>query len=217
MKRSYFLAVTGFFTAVCLGLTAWVYPQLPAHIPIHWNIKGEMDGRGPRYLLWVFAVLPTALAAFIALFPGVDLKKEGVEKHRRAYFVAMGVVTSLMFALFGFVFSAARGASLENLFFVIPLMLGLSLVVLGNFAPQVKPNKVFGIRTPWTLSDEEVWRKTHRFGAYVLVISGFLLVGSSFFLKLTAGLVIFVAVLPLGMAFITAYSFWEYRRRFPKP
>ncbi|MBL8994713.1 MAG: SdpI family protein [Spirochaetia bacterium] len=217
MKRTYFLAVTGFLTAICLGLTAWAYRDLPALIPLHWNIRGEMDGKGPRQLLWIFSLLPMALSTLMAFFPGFDLKKKGAEKHGRALLITMGLVSAVLFAVFGFAFSAALGLNIGNLFFVIPLIPGLGLVVLGNFVPQIRQNKMFGIRTPWTLADDEVWRKTHRFGAYVLVASGFLLAGTAFFLKVTAGVVVFASVVPLAMVLVTAYSFWEYRRRFPKP
>lgn len=217
MKRSHFLWTIALLTAIGLCAAGWVYGRLPEWIPLHWNIRGETDGRGPRFLVWVFALLPMVVSGLMAVFPPTDFRKAGAEKQERAFLITLGLVSAVLFSMFGFVLAAALGMSVGNAFFVIPLILGLGLIVLGNVTPQIRKNRFFGIRTPWTLANEEVWRKTHRFGAYAFVVSGFLLIGTAFFLRSAAGLALFIATIPAALVLVTAYSFWEYRRRFPKP
>ena len=66
---------------------------------------------------------------------------------------------------------------------VIPFMVGVLFVVMGNYLPKSKSNFFYGIKTPWTLTSEEVWKKTHRLGGKLFVISGLIIIVSSLLFK----------------------------------
>jgi uncharacterized membrane protein len=88
----------------------------------------------------------------------------------------------------------------------------LFYVYLGNLFTTLKPNYFVGIRTPWTLENETVWRKTHHFGGRVWVAGGLVLAVVTLLLPKTAAFVVFICgTLCLGLGPII-YSYWSYRQ-----
>jgi uncharacterized membrane protein len=112
----------------------------------------------------------------------------------------------LMGALHVAVLANALGAPV-NVARLMPASIGLLLILLGNYFGQVEPNWFLGIRTPWTLSSDTVWRKTHRTGAWLFVAGGLLMVACTF-LERTAVYVVFgmtialVAVVPIVLSYV---------------
>ncbi len=92
----------------------------------------------------------------------------------------------------------------------MPIGIGLLFIVLGNYLTRVEPNWFIGIRTPWTLSSDTVWRKTHRTGGWLMVVGGFVLAASVFlpqgaFLPLLIAAILIVAVIPV----VQSYILWK--------
>jgi uncharacterized membrane protein len=92
----------------------------------------------------------------------------------------------------------------------MPLGVGLLFVFLGNYLTRVEPNWFIGIRTPWTLSSDSVWRRTHRTGGWLMVIGGLVLAASAFvprsaFLVLFVVTIVIVAVIPI----VQSYVLWK--------
>jgi len=92
----------------------------------------------------------------------------------------------------------------------MPIGVGLLLIVLGNFLTRVEPNWFIGIRTPWTLSSDTVWRKTHRTGGWLMVLAGFFIAASVFlpqgaFLPLLIAAILIMAVIPI----VQSYILWK--------
>jgi len=93
---------------------------------------------------------------------------------------------------------------------LMPLFIGLLFVVIGNYLARVEPNWFVGIRTPWTLSSDRVWRKTHRTGGWLMVIGGLALATGAFLprsalLPLLIGTLVVVAVIPV----VQSYVLWK--------
>ncbi|MDR3643349.1 MAG: SdpI family protein [Candidatus Doudnabacteria bacterium] len=95
--------------------------------------------------------------------------------------------------------------------FVVPALVGLLLVLLGNFMGKIKRNWFVGVRTPWTLSSENVWVKTNRFGGFMMVLFGLLIILSPFLPK-TAALPLFIAGAILATVGTFVYSFVIYKK-----
>ena len=92
----------------------------------------------------------------------------------------------------------------------MPLGVGLLFIFLGNFLTRVEPNWFIGIRTPWTLSSDTVWRKTHRTGGWVFVLGGFVLASGAFlphgaFLPLFVVTILFMPLIPI----VQSYVLWK--------
>ena len=77
---------------------------------------------------------------------------------------------SFMLVLFIIILAASLGYELNIGLIVIYLTLTLFLVI-GNLFGKIRPNYFLGLRTPWTLDNEEVWRKTHRLAGAIWVWS----------------------------------------------
>lgn len=92
---------------------------------------------------------------------------------------------------------------------LVPITIGILLIVLGNYMPRIKFNWFVGIKTPWTLSNEEVWKGTHRFAGYMFVIAGVLIVISAF-LPAPFNVIAVLTGVVLAAVFSIAYSYFLY-------
>lgn len=161
--------------AAAFIFTAAVWSRLPEQLPVHWNIRGEPDGWAGR--LHGGLLLPSlalGLWVLLTVLPRLDPRKANYAKFRDTYDL---VVASLVLVAVGIHFAVIGSAigwpvPVER---VVPAMVGALLIVLGNALPRARSNWWFGIRTPWTLSNERVWERTHRVGGYMMVGVGCLM------------------------------------------
>ncbi|MEM7083992.1 MAG: SdpI family protein [Pseudomonadota bacterium] len=155
---------------VLLGLLT--YGQLPETIPTHWNSQGVADGYSSKPVgtfMMPFIGLMTILVMKIVMV--ISPKGFRLDDSRRivdliqlilvALFCAIGVATLL--AALGFQFDMAK---------VVLIGTGLMLAATGNIMSKVRKNFFVGIRTPWTLADDEVWAQTHRFAGRTFFVGG---------------------------------------------
>ena len=94
---------------------------------------------------------------------------------------------------------------------VVPIGVGVLLVVIGNLLPRARPNWFVGIRTPWTLSSDRVWEKTHRIGGQVFVAGGMLIVLGALVMPQWAHVVLLTVIL-LCTVTVLIYSYVEWKR-----
>jgi uncharacterized membrane protein len=94
---------------------------------------------------------------------------------------------------------------------VVPVGIGVLFVVMGNLLPRARPNWFVGIRTPWTLSSDRVWEKTHRLGGHLFVAAGILIVLAALVMEHWAHVVLITVVL-LCTAGVFIYSYVEWKR-----
>ncbi|GAF25302.1 predicted integral membrane protein [Moorella thermoacetica Y72] len=94
---------------------------------------------------------------------------------------------------------------------VVPLAIGLLFILIGNYLPQARLNYFFGIRTPWTLANEEVWRRTHRFSGYAFILAGFMFIVAAF-LPPPANFILGMAGPAIAGVSTTVYSYLAFRR-----
>jgi uncharacterized membrane protein len=87
---------------------------------------------------------------------------------------------------------------------VMPLVMGFLMMVLGNYMPKCAPNYTVGIRLPWTLHDEENWRRTHRFAGFLWMIGGILLLPAALLstMWVTFAVVLVLTLLPVVYSFL---------------
>ncbi|MEM2123155.1 MAG: SdpI family protein, partial [Candidatus Bathyarchaeia archaeon] len=152
--------------------SAYFYPQMPERMASHWNHRGEVDGYTSR--LWGSLTLPFTLAGLSLLFtaiPKIDPLKANIEKFRRHYdrFVILVLLFTLSVHLQIILWNIGVKLS-PNLTF--PIGLSILFYYAGILCEKAKRNWFIGIRTPWTLSSDKVWDKTHRIGGKLFKISG---------------------------------------------
>lgn len=181
-----------------LILSAWAWPQIPddAQVPIHWGIDGTPDGYGPKWLgLLGIPILTALVVALLLVIPRFEPRRANLERSATAY-VAVGIaITLFVTALHVAAVLAALGEDI-NLGMVASIGIGLAFVVMGNYLGKTRSNWFFGIRTPWTLSSDLSWTRTHRLGGIAFVVVGLLVIVTA----LVAGPSVAIWVLLGGMA-----------------
>ena len=155
----------------------------PDQIPVHYNFAGEVDRIGSKYenLIWPF--LAIGMGAFFLLMARVPRKKG--EKTNEKILLIAGVCTLIFFTLLGFYFmlkalrydpKAAPQVSFDDVNRFVSIGIGALLVVLGNIMPKMRRNALFGLRTKWSMANDNVWQKSQRFGGIASVIAGFAMI-----------------------------------------
>ncbi len=158
-----------------IAAAIWVYPLLPAKVPSHWGISGQIDG-------W------TTPLGHVLMFPGMMLGMyllflllPHIEPRRQHFIESWGfyqMIRNFMMVFFAFMYGLTTYAAITSnpiaIDKIIPISVGVLFLFIGNYLTQVKSNFFMGIRTPWTLDNETNWQKTHRLGAYTFAIGGVL-------------------------------------------
>jgi immunity protein, SdpI family len=161
------MAAAGLYTAV-------VYPALPDLLPTHWNLRGEIDGWMPKAaaVALIFGLM-ALLALFIAGAPWLSPRNFDVAEFRATFNYLM----VLCIGLFVFIHFVSLRAALHPAIDSGRLLVGglmLFVGLAGNLLGKTRRNFWMGIRTPWTLASDRVWKATHRLAGRLMVAVGFL-------------------------------------------
>ena len=190
--------------------SAWLYPRLPDRVPTHWNLHGDVDGYGGR-LEAVFLLPLAVLGVWLLLrwLPRIDPRRENWEKFWPTFEIALNTIVTVLLVIHFVVLASAMGAPLR-INQVITLVTGVALAVVGNLLPRARPNWWFGIRTPWTLSNDRVWERTHRLGGYVMMVGGLALAFASLLPVTITPPLIAVVLAAVGVwAMVYSYVAWR--------
>jgi uncharacterized membrane protein len=197
------------FIIAGIPLSIYFYLNFPEQVPVHWNYAGEADNWASRgwgaFLFPVIAVLSYLLFLFL---PYLDPKKERYSEFRKPYHIFKGVFIVSFFAIY--LIAGLSGLGYEvAVDFWIPAIVGLLFIVIGNYFGKIKSNWFMGIRTPWTLSSEEVWNKTHRFGGKMFMFAGLIMM-LMYFIKESYRLFLLLAIVALISVGTIFYSYIIY-------
>ncbi|MGE5578251.1 MAG: SdpI family protein [Syntrophothermus sp.] len=157
-----------------------VYSSLPDWIPIHWNLRGEIDGWGTKANVFLIPVMNVGLYLVFLVTPLIDPRRENYPRFKSTLRIFRWSLVVFMTAMWGISLAAAKGLPVDTSL-VVPVMTSALFVVLGNLMSRLRYNWFFGIRTPWALSNEEAWRLTHRVGGRAWVIGGLISLVGAFF------------------------------------
>ena len=164
MKKAEWTLLATVVVAFAVG--AWAYPQLPPIVASHWNASGVADGTMPS--LWgafLFPLIMLFVAAIFFIIPRIDPKRDNIEKFRKYYdYFALSVLLILFWVFLLFI-AWNLGKQFDFGTALLPALAGLFWLA-GMLMPHTKPNWFVGIRTPWTLSSEKIWKKTHEAGEF---------------------------------------------------
>src|SRR6266436_2820700 len=196
--------------ALAVAVSIWAYPQLPPTVATHWGLNGTPDGYSSR--LWALSIIPLMLVIMTVIFnvlPKIDPRHENYAKFLSSYWLIANAVIVFLLVAHGMIIAAGLGFAIK-IDRLMPLGIGLLFVFLGNFLTRVEPNWFVGIRTPWTLSSDTVWRRTHRTGGALMVLGGFVIAACAFFppgafLPLFIAAILIMAVIPI----VQSYILWK--------
>lgn len=188
-----------------------LYPSLPEIVPTHWGLDGEVNGYSEKSTTIFLALLPLLLTILFQVIPKIDPRGKNYEKHEKAYDIFRFVLILFLIGMIGITDAAILGypVAINRL---VPVGVGILFLVIGNYMPQIRNNYTLGIRTPWALENEWVWRKTHTMGGVVFCIMGILFILSGIFpfawLSAVAAAAVFIGVIWLYLYSYLAYQKW---------
>lgn len=216
MKNPLGLTVRTEAVPLLLLIAAWVlglyfYQHFPDRVASHWNFYGQPDRYGGK--AGVAFGMPALLSGMYLLFtflPLVDPKAERYAQFAKVYrMFRAGILLLLLWVLLvSGLFNLGYPIKVQ---YAVAWPVGLLLMFLGNYLGKVKPNWFVGIRTPWTLSSEDVWNKSNRFGGRVLVLFGLAVIVVPL-LPMGLGIALFLGSAVLVVLGTTLYSYLLYRR-----
>ncbi|MEH7460520.1 SdpI family protein [Bacillus thuringiensis] len=197
---------------ISITIFAWIisWPHLPNTIATHWS-AGTPDGYSSKLngMLSMLGVM-IGIYALLSVLPKIDPRKENYKKFSKGFIIMNNAVLVVLFI--GNIDIITNGLGYNLFINRIPeSIIGILFLVIGNYLPQCKPNFFVGIRTPWTLSNEEVWRKTHRFSGKVFMILGIIMCGS-IFVPVTWRSYIIRTVVLVGVVITMLYSYLAYKK-----
>jgi uncharacterized membrane protein len=186
---------------------AFIWNTLPNKVPTHWNYKGEVDHWGDKFsLVGLLFMLPVFVYIIMLVAPKIDPKKRitlmGGKFYQLKFFLVLFMSLLASFIIF---VTKNQSFSSPNLIYII---IGILFLVLGNYFKVIQPNYFIGIRTPWTLENNEVWKVTHVFagklwviGGLVIVLGGLIFENYSFSIVFIS-LVVVLAIVPMVYSYI---------------
>jgi len=210
MKSKKMIALMWALSLLPLLLVALTWPRLPEQIPLHWNLDGSVS-RGGRMWLWLLASISVLFALLFQFMPRLDPKRKNYEKFQ-GWYDFLGPVFSLVFlVLMAITLMEALRPGAIQVGRVVGAVVSVLLIILGNLMGKLKPSWFIGFRTPWSLSDPDVWNRTNRLGGKLFFFTGLI----TLFLSLLAPEPVAYAcffVLLLGGVAVSYLMSWKWYR-----
>jgi uncharacterized membrane protein len=188
-----------------------VWNSLPEKVPLHWNLEGEIDNWGSKYtLIGLVFLMPILTYILMLVVPKIDPKKR-IEamggKHDQFKFILVAFMSVLSI----FIIYISKNQKLSSPSMIVVLV-GILFVFMGNYFKVIKPNYFIGIKTPWTLENEEVWKLTHLLAGKMWVIGGIVIVICSLIVPEDLNFYIFMSITAVISFVPIVYSYLIYQK-----
>ncbi len=186
------------------------YPKLPPQIATHWDAAGKVNGYMSRF--WGVMIMPLILVGVTPLLiylPKIDPTRKNAEGFREYYydFIIVFLIYMFLVQLYVLLYNIGIKVKVDRFIYI---SVGFLFYFTGILIEKSKRNWFIGIRTPWTLSSESVWDKTHKLGAALFKLCGVIAVIGAFFGKYAVYFVLFPVIIVSVYLFI--YSYEEYKK-----
>ena len=208
MRKSISAILVIILASFIIGI--WLYPDMPEQMPSHWNAAGQVDGYMPRF--WGLFLMPLISVGLLLLFmaiPRIDPLKRNIEKFRKYFDSFVVLIIAFLFYVYLLILAWALGYRFNMMYMMLPA-LGFLFYYMGILMEHVKRNWFIGIRTPWTLSSDRVWDKTHKLGAKLFKASGVIAVIGILFGEHAIWFVLVPVI--VSAIYLIVYSYFEYRK-----
>lgn len=188
---------------------ATIWNSLPEKIPMHFNYKGEIDRWGEKAeIILIPLLLPLLTYLIMLIVPKIDPKKKIIEMGEKFDKIKFLIIVS-MSALACYIIYSVQNEDLNiNAMFIF---IGVLISGLGNYMQTIKPNYFIGVKTPWTLESESVWKKTHQLTGKLWVFSGILIIIMSLSINKESFSTYFIAIILIISIVPIVYSYWIYK------
>lgn len=192
------------------AIAVYLYPKMPARMASHWNFQGNVDGYMPKFWgLFLMPFISVIIVLLLIFLPKIDPLKANIEKFRK-YFDGF-IILMMLFLLYIYLLSIYWNLGGRfNMGRLMAPALAILFYYCGVLIEKAKRNWFIGIRTPWTLSSDRVWDKTHRLGGKLFKIAGVIALLGIFFPNSGFYLVLIPVIATSFYAIV--YSYFEYQK-----
>lgn len=160
------------FALAALIFSVAVYSKLPDRIPTHFNLRGEPDDWTNRtFAAFGMPVFAALMVGLFNLFPKISPRRANLDRFEDTYWILANVIIAFMGALHVLILGRALGWPVDITSATL-LGIGFLFMIIGNVLPRTRSNWWMGIRTPWTMENENVWRATHRLAGKTFMLGG---------------------------------------------
>jgi uncharacterized membrane protein len=208
-KTTTIIALVMIALALLAGAVLW--NQLPDQMASHWNANDEVDGTMSKF--WGVFLIPLVTLGMLALFlviPNIDPLKANIAQFRESFNLFIVLIVTFMLYIYGLTLAWNLGYQDFKMSAAMLPFMGVLFIAIGFMLRKAKRNFFIGIRTPWTLSSDSVWDKTHQLGSILFMASGAFAIIGGFFGGMTAFWLIFVPLIGSSI-FLVIYSYVLYR------
>lgn len=203
-KKTLFITCAVILLPIIAGLLLW--DRLPDQIPTHWGTGGEVDGWSSKgFAVFAMPALMLGIQLLCFFATASDPKRGNIRRKFLSMVLWIIPVLSVMTSCISYAVALGAQIRVEQ---VIPGFIGLMFVIIGNYMPKFQQSYTMGIRLPWTLSSEENWNRTHRFGGKIWALGG---IGVLFCTLMGWGIASIV-ILAVVVIVPTVYSYVLYRK-----
>lgn len=207
MKKQNTLLITTIICLIPMVIAAFIYNKLPDPMVTHWAADGTPNGYSSK----AFACfgLPGILTG-INLLVNVMLDNDPKRKNMGIMMMTLGKWLVSIISLIACTMTLAIGMGYElSIEKIVPALVGIIFLAIGNYLPKCKQNYTSGIKLPWTLNSEENWNKTHHLAGYLFMLCGILMFITIFIPKpefIILPAIVIASVVP------SVYSFLLYKK-----
>jgi len=197
---------------VAFAVSFYFYPNMPEKMASHWNAKGEVDGYMSRF--WGTFMMPLINLGLLGLFlviPKIDPLKRNYPAFKKYYYGLVLII--LVFMLYIHMVSIiANLGYIFNMSYAVLFPIAFLFLFIGYAMPNIKRNWFMGIRTPWTLSSDKVWKKTHKIGGFLFLAYGVFLIAMLLFYEIVVDYFFWIIIGPILflVTFTLVYSYYIY-------
>lgn len=203
------LLISSILCLIPIVIAIIFYKNLPENIPMHFNIHGEVDSFAPKIFIIINPTILFILNLIVIFVKYNDPKIKNVPK--KLLKILLFIIPFMSLVIVSFTIFISLGYNLR-IQVIMPILISVIFILIGNYLPKCKRNYTVGIRLPWTLYNDNVWIKTHRLGGFLFVITGVLVLFTSIFLN-KISFFIMISMLLIILISTTIYSFVIYKKQ----
>lgn len=198
------------FAVIALLFSAVVFTKLPDQVPVHFDLKGQPDDwMARRYAAFAMPLFAVLITLMFNVLPNISPRRANMDRFSDTYWTIANMVVAFICVLHVLVLGRSLGWPVDVTTATL-LCVGIMFMMMGNVLPRTRSNWWLGIRTPWTMESETVWRATHRLAGKTFMLGGVITVVAAL---LPAELRPWIAMAALGIAgfvpVIYSYLYWR--------
>jgi uncharacterized membrane protein len=196
--------------AISFIIAVALYPIMPDPMPSHWNAAGEIDGYMSKF--WGLFLMPLISVGLFLMFlaiPRIDPLKANIAQFIDSYNIMMVLIIAYMMYVYALTLFAALGYQFNMTVMLLPAM-GALFIVIGFLIGKAKRNFFIGIRTPWTLTSDTVWAKTHELGKWTFIGAGVVCIFCAFLGEIAFWIMMICILVAAFIPIIYSYILWKH-------